>query len=202
MHLSTAEYLASLPGGADAYPLCQVRGGATALREFIDLCGVETLQALLPDSISLESLRCVPNTYWIRLTHWYGIMHAVRDVAFEGNDERFEAFIRTQMLALLHQPAMRALLGLCTPKMTVKATPRLFRMSYRGVSMSASEEIRNRVDYTLVHPPHLVDTLVGRTFVASTETVLDVAGGKSTHARGADLQVGEEHTRFSVYIES
>lgn len=201
MSLSTAEYFDSLPGGAEAYPACRVRGGATAVRELIELCGEDELQALMPESISVASLRRIPNTYWIQQVHWYGLMHAVRDLGFGGDNGRFEAHARTQMSAMLEQPAMRALLWLCTPKMTVKATPRLFQLSYRGVSMSASRETPGRVDYTLVHPPHLIDGLVGGMFAATTETVLAVGGGASAQVQRLELHVEKERTRFALRVE-
>jgi hypothetical protein len=185
MALANVEaYLASLPGGVDAYPECTHKG--EPLSVWLQRSPVAELAASLPPQVSalLDPERPLPP--WVPEVHANVLYLAIRS-SF-ADDAAFLAHAHACNRAVLQTPTNRVVFWVATPAAILRAAAVRWRSLHRGSSIEVRIAQEHAAQGTLLHPPRLFPEIVLRGLATAFAAAVENAGGQSVHfeLRGTD----------------
>ncbi|HBQ17525.1 MAG: hypothetical protein RLO52_16650 [Sandaracinaceae bacterium] len=166
-----AEYLATVPGGLDAYP--DARSKSTLLRSALE--GHEDLCAEgLPLDVAELFRNPPPPTVWIPAVHVNAVFHAICD-QYYPTERNVIAWARRRTRSMANNPIYRRLLSFTGPRALLKIAGRVDRMFQRGTHIDA-EYGPGWAESRLRHPPHLVSPLNQVANVGMFEAMVEMTG--------------------------
>lgn len=177
-------YLASVPGGLDAYPDHLVK--ASVVDAWIAGHDREHIAASLPAAVRDRSLsRHVSE--WIPEVHATAVYLAVRALFFPSDDAYVDAAYGKNR-ALFERPIYRAALRLLTRARIAKSVAALFGLWHRGLEASATDDEPGTIMVRLGYPENLVPKLIARCYVTAIQAALQRRGEQPPEV---ELQVFE-----------
>jgi Protein of unknown function (DUF2378) len=171
---SLEHYLATLPGGIDAYPHCQAKASVAR----------DAMQRPLPPSLDLPApLRALvdqppPVTAWIPEVHQNALMLAILDTHFDETDvDGFYAWILDRNRRLFSGPLYRALFFVISPERLLGGFQRRWSTFRRGTELAVEQRGKGRARARITTPPHLHSKLSARGIGFGFQAALERAGG-------------------------
>jgi hypothetical protein len=184
MGLATVEaYLASVPGGLDAYPECAHKG--EALGVWLRASPTEGLAARLPPPVArlLEDETAIST--WVPEVHANVIYLALRECSF-GDDEAFLAHAHSCNRAVLQTPLNRVVFWVASPKAILRAAGLRWGSLHRGSSLEVRVARDTFAQFVLRHPPNLFPAIVLRGMATGFAAALENAGGRDVRVELRD----------------
>jgi hypothetical protein len=171
---SLEQYLATLPGGIDAYPQCMAK--ASVVRD--------AMQRTLPPGIDLPApLRALieqppPVSAWIPEVHQNALMLAILDTHFDETDvEGFYSWILDRNRRLFSSPLYRALFLVLSPERLLAGFQRRWSTFRRGSELSIERFGGGRARGRLISPPNLHSKVSARGLGFGFQAAIERAGG-------------------------
>ncbi|HEY8090787.1 MAG TPA: hypothetical protein VIF09_23155 [Polyangiaceae bacterium] len=185
MTLETVEaYLASLPGGLDAYPDCMHRGDMLAL--WLRNSPTDGLAERLPGRLAAWLGEAKAAT-WVPEVHASALYLAIREAHF-ADDGAFLAHAYECNRAVLDTPGNRLVFWVATPSAILRGAGLRWSTLHRGTSLDVRIRSDQAGDLTMAFPAGLLPEIVlrgnGTGFVAALEN----AGARNVEVRLADRQ--------------
>ncbi len=172
---SVERYLASVPGGIEAYPDCAHKGEPLSL--WLQRSPTRGIAELLPRPIGalLADVRRLPT--WVPEVHATALYLAIREAHF-ADDDAFLTHARACNQAVLATPTNRVLFWVAAPKAILRAAGLRWGTLHQGSSIDVRITSDTSAEATLRFPPNLLPEIVlrgnGSGFVAAIEN----AGGR------------------------
>jgi len=187
---SFERYVASLPGGLDAYPSAQAKG--TLVRSVLEEQPREVLEALPPalrrwvDDPPLES-------DWVREAALCALLHAVTE-ARGWREHAILDWARERNRELFSGPLYRLLMVVATPEALLRHAGMRWSNFHRGSSLTFQGFSDDGARLGLVFPVGLFDPLILRVYGAVFGVALELA-----HARAPVVALEEAGDGFARY---
>jgi hypothetical protein len=171
-------YLASLPGGIDAYPECLHKG--EPLSVWLRRSHAPGLAARLPPQVStlLDPERPFPP--WVPEVHASALYLAIRAARFD-DDAAFLAHAHRCNSAVLQTPTNRVLFWVATPAAILRAAGARWSSLHRGSSLEVRIAQETSAQGTLLHPPRLFPEIVLHGIGTAFAAALENAGARNVH---------------------
>jgi hypothetical protein len=188
---SVDRYLASLPGGLDAYPECQHRGEPLWVwLQRSPRAGLAE-QVPAPTAVLLGPGHAIPG--WVPEVHANVLYLAVREACF-ADDEAFLAHAYGRNRAVLETPTNRVLFWAASPKAILRAAGLRWSSLHRGSAIEVRIVGDASAHVTLTYPPKLFPEIILRGTATGFTVALENAG-----ARDVTLGVREVGETSAVF---
>lgn len=177
---SVDRYLASLPGGLDAYPECEHRG--EPLWVWLQRTPTAGLAEQLPPptALLLGPGHAIPA--WVPEVHANVIYLAVREVCF-ADDGAFLAHAYGRNRAVLETPTNRVLFWAASPKAILRAAGLRWSSLHRGTAIDVRIVGDGAAHVTLTYPPRLFPEIILRGTATGFAVALENAGANDVKLR-------------------
>lgn len=177
---TTREYLATLPEGLDSYPEAQARGSMA--RAVLDYQPEGLDPTRLPDELRWMLEHPPTANQWIPEARVLALMHAVRDLAFDTDEDFFE-WVRSSLHDLFATPVYRLLMAMASPQMLARQADRAWARVRRGTVRQLEERGDNHNLGTLRYPPHLFDRFSMGIVCAGVEVTYRMSRARAPEVR-------------------
>jgi hypothetical protein len=184
MGLATVDaYLASLPGGIDAYPECAHKGDALAvwLRASPTAGLAERVPPVVARLVTDESAI----TTWVPEVHANVLYVAIRECSFR-DDESFLVHAHACNEAVLQTPLNRVVFWVAAPKAILRAAGLRWGSIHRGSTLEVSVARDTYAHCVLRYPPNLFPAIVLRGLATAFAAALENAGGRDVRVELRD----------------
>jgi hypothetical protein len=185
------EYLASLPGGIDAYPECAHKG--EPLSVWLDRSPARGLVERLPSKLA-RVLTARPPPAWVSEVSANALYLAIRDVHFP-DDASFIAHSRACNRAVLDTPVNRVLFWGTSPKCILRAAGHRWAALHRGSFIDVRLPDDRSVEVLLRFPPRLFPEIV----LLGSATGFAVAA-ENTGARDVAFELRDLDTTCAFFV--
>jgi hypothetical protein len=193
MALASIEaYLASLPGGADAYPERLHKG--EPLSVWLQRSHAAALAPLVPAQVAALLHGDRPFPAWVPEVHACVLYLAIREARF-ADDASFLAHAHARNRDVLRTPANRIIFWALAPKAILRAAGLRWGSLHRGSSLEVRVAHDTSAEVTLEYPPRLFPEIVLRGTATGFAAVLENAGARDV--RVSVCEVGETRARFA-----
>jgi hypothetical protein len=188
---SFERYVASLPGGLDAYPAAQAKGAL--VRSVLDGQPREVLRALPPalarwvDDPPLDS-------DWVREAALCALVHAIAEARGWGEPEIL-AWARERDRELFSGPLYRLLMLVATPEALLRHAGMRWSNFHRGSTLTFLDFADDGARAGLAFPVGLFDRLLLRMYGAVFGVALELA-----HVRSPAVAIEETADGFARYV--
>jgi hypothetical protein len=171
-------YLASLPGGIDAYPECTHKG--EPLSVWLRRSPTAGLAAALPAQLATLLDPEAPLPEWVPEVHACALYLAIREAHFP-DDDAFLAHAHACNRAVLQTPTNRVVFWVATPTAILRAASVRWRSLHRGTSLEVRVAPGASAQVTLLHPPRVYPEIVLRGIGTAFAAALENAGARDVH---------------------
>lgn len=193
-HLVRLEaYLASLPGGASAYPECQAKGVLARTLAADEAYGWAADQLPAPFRRLVEDPPMA--TEWIPEVQYLALVYALAD-ATSLDDDAILAGVRDRQRRLFELPAYRILMAAPSPGTLLRGAEQRWSTFHRGSTLEVEGIADDGVRLGLHFPRSLFDGLHLRIFAESFLAVLDLSRAVSPRAEIVEARTG--YARYKV----
>jgi hypothetical protein len=188
---SYARYVASLPGGLDAYPAAQAKG--TLVRSVLLGHPLEVLRAL-PAPVRTWVTDPPLDNDWVGEARVCALIHAIAEA--RGWRERAALeWTRARDRDLLAGPLHRILMLAATPEALLRHAPTRWAAFHRGSTLTFGGFSDDGARASLAFPKGLFDPLLLRAFGGAFEVALELA-----RARRPAVALEEVGDGFARYV--
>lgn len=170
-----SSYLATLPGGFDAYPTCLTTA------EYSMPVRDEFPELILDPAISEDIRRRFTNPWraggWISTVETVTLFLMARDRIFE-TDEEFLAWNFRLSVRLFDSPFYKAVMFVATPRMLIRGLAWRWKRFHRGTEL-ATEGTDSPRKIVLTFPPNLFEPTLLMAIGAAMRGAIGCAGGRN-----------------------
>lgn len=165
-------YLASLPGGLDAFPAAQAKG--SLVRTVLAGQPVAALLPRLPAPVRHLAAEPPVSNEWVPEAHLCALIHAITDLHGHAEEDVLR-WVREGNRALFSSPAYRILMLVVSPAAMLKHADKRWGNWHRGSALELLGFADDGARLRLTFPPGLFDDAVLRYYAAAFATALEVA---------------------------
>jgi hypothetical protein len=171
-----AAYLASVPGGIDAYPDCLHKGEPLAV--WLERSPLDGLAERVPPAVArlLRAPRDLPQ--WVPEVHATVIYLAMREVHFQ-DDASFLAHARRCNQSVLETPLNQVLFWAASPRAILRAGPVRWGSMHRGSTITVRSPDEHSGELTMAFPENLFPEIVVRGNGTGCALAIERAGGRA-----------------------
>ena len=181
MKLPTVEaYLASLPGGIDAYPDCMHKGDI--LQVWLKNSPTGGLAERLPGPLARYVARGASVPPWVPEVHACALYLAIRAVHF-ADDGAFLSHAYECNRAVLDTPSNRILFWVATPSAILRGAGLRWGHLHRGTSLDIRIRSEGAGDLSLSYPAGLLPEIVLLGNATGFAAALENAGAKAVQVK-------------------
>ncbi len=172
---SVEQYLASVPGGIDAYPECLHKG--EPLGVWLERCPLGGLSERIPAQAAelLKRRGALPT--WVPEVHAAVLYLAIREAHFP-DDEAFLVHARACNRAVLETPVNRIVFWVASPRAILRGGSVRWGSFHKGSSIDVRSRGDQSAELTLTFPPHLLPEIVVRGNGEGFRCALEYAGAR------------------------
>jgi hypothetical protein len=188
---SYERYVASLPGGLDAYPEAQAKGAL--VRSVLLDHPIEVLRAL-PAPVRGWVTDPPLDNVWVSEARFCALIHAIAE-ARGWREQATLDWCRERDRDLLSGPLYRILMLAATPEAMLRHAPTRWAAFHRGSTLTFAGFADDGARASLAFPKGLFDPLLLKAFSGSFHVALDLA-----HARKPAVEIEASGDGFARFL--